>query len=272
MAYNTRSAPERRPWTRDECLLALDFYCRTPFGRLHAGNPDVTALAELLNRSSGAVAMKAVNFASLDPQQQQRGISGLKNISKLDRQVFEEFLGAGRWLEFLDEVETARHRVASQAGEQHAAYEPSILRLPEETEIWREAKVRRVQSFFRRTVLGSYDMCCAFCRLGDGRLLAASHIIPWADDETRRADPRNGLSLCALHDRAFDRGLMSVDEDLSILVSRQLLERPQEVEMHRVAFVTMRGERMTLPTRFTPDPAALAYHRKHRFEADRLRT
>ncbi|MGH6946889.1 MAG: HNH endonuclease [Kiloniellales bacterium] len=270
MTYDTRSAPARRPWTRDECLLVLDFYCRTPFGRLHAGNPDAVALAQVLKRSPGAVAMKAVNFASLDPQQQQRGISGLKNISKLDRQTFEEFLGAGRWLDFLDEVEAARHRLATQAGEQHAPYEPSAHRLPEETEIWREARVRRVQSFFRRTVLGSYDMCCAFCRLGDGRLLAASHIIPWAADETRRADPRNGLSLCALHDRAFDRGLMSVGDDLSILVSKQLLDKPQALEMHRVAFVAIRGDRMTLPSRFAPDPAALAYHRRHRFEAERV--
>jgi predicted restriction endonuclease len=112
-------------------------------------------------------------------------------------------------------------------------------------------------------------MCCTFCRLGDDRLLVASHIIPWIDDETRRADPRNGLSLCALHDRAFDRGLMSVGDDLSILVSRQLLDKSHKAEMHRVAFVAIKGERMTLLSRFAPDPAALAYHRKHKFEAER---
>lgn len=266
MANHTGPAFPRRPWTRDECLLVLDFYCRTPFGRLHAGNLDVVALAQSLNRSPAAVAMKAVNFASLDPQQKQRGISGLRNISKLDRTIFEEFPGSGHWLEFLEKVEAARHRLGAPATEQRVAYEPSVCRLPDETEAWRETKVRRVQSFFRSTVLGSYDMCCAFCRLGDGRLLTASHIIPWVDDEKRRADPRNGLSLCALHDRAFDRGMMSVDDDLSILVSKKLLDTSKAVDMHHVAFVAIRGQRMTLPSRFAPDPAALSYHRKHRFE------
>lgn len=214
--------------------------------------------------------MKAVNFASLDPQHQERGISGLRNVSKLDRETFEQFFGSGHWLEFLDEVEAARSRLEAQSAEQCGHYELSIDRLPEETETWRETKIRRVQSFFRSTVLGSYDMRCCFCRLGDGRLLVASHIIPWVDDETRRADPRNGLSLCALHDRAFDRGLMSVADDLSILVSRELSDGSQEIEMHRVAFVAIEGQRISLPSRFTPDPAALAYHRKQKFEAERF--
>ena len=27
-------------WTRDETLVAFNLYCRTPFGRLHAGDPE----------------------------------------------------------------------------------------------------------------------------------------------------------------------------------------------------------------------------------------
>jgi len=39
----------------------------------------------------------------------------------------------------------------------------------------------------------------------------ASHIVPWAEDERNRLNPRNGLCLNALHDRAFDRHLMWID-------------------------------------------------------------
>jgi predicted restriction endonuclease len=39
-------------------------------------------------------------------------------------------------------------------------------------------------------------------------MLNASHIIPWSIDEKRRADPGNGLALCAFHDRAFERGII----------------------------------------------------------------
>ena len=53
-------------------------------------------------------------------------------------------------------------------------------------------------------------------------LLNASHIIPWSVDKMRRADPRNGLSLCVLHDRAFDRGLIAVDEDFRIILSEKV--------------------------------------------------
>ena len=35
----------RRNWSRDELLAAFNLYCRTPFGRLHRGNPDIIALA-----------------------------------------------------------------------------------------------------------------------------------------------------------------------------------------------------------------------------------
>lgn len=54
-------------WQEDELLLTLHLYCRTPFGKLHKTNPDIIQLANTIGRSPSAVALKAVNFASLDP-------------------------------------------------------------------------------------------------------------------------------------------------------------------------------------------------------------
>src|ERR1044072_4884159 len=79
---------ERRGWTRGELLKALQLYLLTPFGRLHSRNPDIQRLALELGRTASAVALKLVNFASLDPTLAQRGMA---NSSRLDRQVWDEF-------------------------------------------------------------------------------------------------------------------------------------------------------------------------------------
>ena len=70
----------------------------------------------------------------------------------------------------------------------------------------REALVRlRVnQSFFRNRVLSAYGFRCCVTGLTNRSLLTASHIVPWAKDAKNRLNPRNGLCLNALHDRAFD--------------------------------------------------------------------
>ena len=68
---------ERRRWSRAELLVAFRLYCRTPFGRLHQHNPEIIDLGQRLGRTTSAVAMKACNFASLDPAQQARGIRAL---------------------------------------------------------------------------------------------------------------------------------------------------------------------------------------------------
>ena len=80
-----------RSWTRDELIVAMNLYCKLPFGQLHHRNPVIIALAEKLGRTSSSVAMKLCNFASLDPVQQARGISGLSGASVGDRAVWAEF-------------------------------------------------------------------------------------------------------------------------------------------------------------------------------------
>src|SRR5690242_16915618 len=80
-----------RPWTRDETLAALNLYCRTPFGRLHARNPDIIALASAIGRTPDSVAMKCCNLASLDPAERARGIKGLSKASHLDEAIWAEF-------------------------------------------------------------------------------------------------------------------------------------------------------------------------------------
>jgi hypothetical protein len=81
----------RRPWSRDELLIAFNLYCRMPFGRMHQRNPTIIAVAKYLGRTPGSVAMKLCNFASFDTSLQARGVRGLSGASLADREVWDEF-------------------------------------------------------------------------------------------------------------------------------------------------------------------------------------
>ncbi len=255
---------QRKPWTRDELLVAFNLYCRTAFGRLHQRNPDIVALARKLHRTPGSVAMKLCNFASLDPIHRARNISGLRNASASDMSIFEEF--ESNWEALAAESEAALHRLGLRPGVHDEEDSERFLPGTGATEAVRTIRARRVQSLFRATVLASYDYACAVSGINVPGLLQASHIIPWSESEGRRLDPRNGIALSALHDRAFDRGLITFDEDLRIVVSGRLrVGNPSEI--HRTALLQIEGKRLRLPTRYAPDPAALAYHRTHIFVA-----
>src|SRR5512136_2878777 len=78
-------------WTREELILAINLYCKLPFGRLHRLNPEVINLANLIKRTPSSVAYKLVNFASLDPSLKERGIKGASNASNLDKDIWDEF-------------------------------------------------------------------------------------------------------------------------------------------------------------------------------------
>ncbi|MFO0474933.1 MAG: hypothetical protein ACK52K_07240 [Alphaproteobacteria bacterium] len=69
------------------------------------------------------------------------------------------------------------------------------------------------------------------------------------------------MCLNALHDRAFDRGLISFDEDLKLIFS------PQLSGIARERIEELSGSTLTLPSRFRPDPQFLHYHRTTLFKA-----
>lgn len=251
-----------RLWTRDELLVAFNLYCRIPYGRLHSGNADIIAAARKLGRTPGSVAMKLCNFASLDPVQRARKIAGLRNVSEADRAIFAEF--EANWEALASESEAALERLqVPLSGLEEETAEKLAARV-KETEAIRSVRIRRAQSLFRATVLASYDLKCAVSGISIPALLQASHIIPWAREPSRRLDPRNGIALSALHDRAFDRGLMTFDDDFRVVLSSRLRVRNAS-EVYRCALLSLESKRLRMPSRYAPDPTALAYHRQHVF-------
>ena len=83
-------------------------------------------------------------------------------------------------------------------------------------------KARVNHSDFRKRLLEKYSHCL-LCGVNHHSLLNASHIIPWAKCKGKdRTNVNNGLLLCPGHDRVFDRGYISFDEDGKIMISSQL--------------------------------------------------
>ncbi len=244
-------------WNRDQLLLALRLYMRLPFGRLHRLNPEIIQLANEIGRTPNAMAMKACNFANLDPALQARGIRGLSNLSNADRDIWNEFAANPEAL--AAEAEEAAARIAD--GEVVA---PEIQIPAGETEVERIIRARRVQSFFRAAVLTTYESKCAVTGIAAPELLTASHIIPWSESVERRADPRNGICLNALFDRAFDRGLISFDDNLRVIVSGRLQGNIADVRLP-CSLDAVAGVELKAPNRFPPDPEAIRYHRTNVF-------
>ncbi len=251
---------ERRNWDRSELIVAFHQYCITPFGQMHNRNREIIALAEKLGRTPSALSMKMCNFASLDPVNIQRNVKGLPNVSKADRDIWEEFNNNCEALLEAYQRETEKHNIAMPESEELYTYDPS-----QQSEILQEVKVRTTQSFFRRSVLSNYNYQCAMCRIDNKKLLNAGHIIPWSVDERYRADPQNGLSLCALHDRAFDRGLLTLDNDYRIVLADQIKKVKVTSDVHRIAFLEIEGQSITMPDKFAPSLIALDYHRSNIF-------
>lgn len=241
-------ASERRAWSREDTIRAYLLYCQTPFGQIHHRTLSLIALAKELGRTPSSIAYKLANFAHLDPSLSRKGMS---NVSALDREVVAQF--SGNW-----------ERSVWAAVPAGSLADEFPIDVP--TEALRSAKVRLTQSFFRSAVLSSYDFTCCACGVDARPLLTASHIKPWAVDAAARSNPRNGLALCALHDRAFDRGLMTVYADLTLGVSSILLES-SPVPVIRAVFVRLAGRTIRRPNKFLPDELFLRYHRERVFKA-----
>lgn len=125
----------------------------------------------------------------------------------------------------------------------------------------RTVTVRRNQFVFRRMMLRLYKGRCAVSGLAVPELLRASHISPWAKDEANRLNPENGLCLSALYDAAFDRCLISFDDDYRMILSPALLRRAGD-EAFEKAFLAYEGQQINLPECFLPSQKFLSQHRK----------
>ncbi len=246
-------------WSREELIVAFNLYCKTPFTKINASNKAVKALAPVIGRSASAVALKLANFARLDPALQKRNISGMKHGSKGEVEVWNEF--NGNWEELVWQSEKILAEFKNESLENTVEiFKKDLPAEGKERESF--VKTRVNQSFFRKTILASYDNHCCITGFSLPELLVASHIVPWAVDKDNRMNPCNGLCLNALHDKAFDKGLITITPEYTIKISKILTAKKSEMG---IFFIPYDGRKITLPQKFYPSKEFIEYHNKYIF-------
>ena len=79
------------------------------------------------------------------------------------------------------------------------------------------------QKAFADAVKTNYGYRCAITGIVTRNFLVASHIVPWSEDQSIRLDPSNGICLSLLVDRAFEKGHLMIEDDLTIRVNWKLV-------------------------------------------------
>jgi putative restriction endonuclease len=255
-------------WSWEDRLVALNLYFKLPFGKLHQGNPLIIQVAKKMGRTPSSLAIKLCNFASLDPKLQERGIRGMSGAAEDDRKLWGEFHAN------LEELAPKSEQLLHDLFTRDEALEVDLMQGDRvslaavpiiETESTATVKVRRGQNFFRQAILNAYGIRCCISGIAVPKLLVASHIKPWKGFPGERLNPRNGLCLSKLHDAAFDHGLITLDENFRLVLSKSLKEFFPHPALE-VNFVQYEGQPIQMPLQNAdPHPEALKFHREEIF-------
>jgi len=248
---------ERKNWTRDELILAFNLYLKLPFGKLHSRTKEIIELSEIIGRTSGSVAMRLNNFASVDPYHQQRGISGLTGGRKQVEPIWDEFINNKEDLLFESERILAEKQYQTIENK-FADILQGIDNLKGEVKV-REVKTRINQNIFRQIVVANYAGKCAITGIDITDLLVASHIIPWSKNENERLNPENGICLSSLYDKAYDKGYIGITEELTIVLSKEIKAKSKEKYFAKV-FSDIEGHTICMPQKYVPKKEFLQYH------------
>jgi putative restriction endonuclease len=257
-------------WTRDELMLVMNLYTKLRYGQFNYKNGDVINLANLINKTPGAVAYKLVHLSRQDPKHMNR-VKGLANPGKNAIEMYNEF--ANNWSEMLYQSELLLAKYLNKKIEdivldtkEIKEIEMNLLKGKEGKDVDKIVKSRVNQSLFRKVVINNYSNSCAICGLDIKNLLVASHILSWSENEANRLNPENGLSLCNIHDKAFEMGYIGIDIDYSILVSKDLKKIKD-----KTTFLSLFGRHehnlIIFPDKFFPNINFLESHLKNTFKS-----
>ena len=285
LAARTRRGGPAGDWTEAEAVLAMVILMFEDPSRLSGTrltkhgeirqHPAVTAAALAVGRTEDAVVLKVMNLRAKLTQ----GGRGMAHVAKVDEWVVEAFA------DHLDLLVLAGESVAglvpyagdvmSGLGRALTATDPEGGTETPVTSAMAHVVLRRGQGLFHNRVLANYAHSCAFCglrsRIPDrpSHFLIAGHILPWQHSTPHsRLDAANGLSLCANHDRAFEWGFVTVDEDLRVVTSPGASEHYEPEERVRREILDLHGTSISRDSRYyvPPGKAYLDYHRSQVFD------
>ena len=247
-------------WTREQTIIAFNVYCKIPFKSSNKNNSTIIKYAKIIGRSPSALNMKIGNFGRLDPELRSKGIVGLTNGAKLEETIWEEF--TNNWTGLAYESELLIAEFQNKKIEELFDFETTGFPIGTEREAIIKQRVN--QSFFRSTILSGYNLKCCITGLSISDFLVASHIIPWSKDEKNRLNPHNGLCLNSIHDKAFDKGFITVTPDYQINISNYFNDFKQEDAVLNF-FLKYKNKSIVLPAKFLPSKEFLDYHYQNIF-------
>lgn len=190
--------------------------------------------------------------------------AGLKNVAALDRPVVllkqvkgkpgsEYAIFAPVYITSFDDV-ARKMRLSLSASERDIAGVPT----PQPSAFSKRyaetiSKARLHQAHFRRDTLAAYGDRCCVCELRERPLLDAAHIV---DDRLPEgmATVANGLAMCPTHHRAYDRFIISIEDDYRVRVERGRLSQPDSGPT-AAAIVAFDGKTIWLPRNRSMYPA-----------------
>ena len=185
-------------------------------------------------------------------------MAGLSHTSKLDKEIYDEFANN------IEELSYYAQNILAQLQNttvKDLLPDLQLDNLPLGMDKEQQTKVRIGQYFFRMSVLMSYGNACCVTGLNNRELLVASHIKPWSvsNTETERTNPCNGLCLNSMHDKAFDKGLITIDKNYHIVNSRFIKDAVMD-DKTRKWFSFYDGKEIILPDKFLPGKEFIEYH------------
>lgn len=172
---------KRNPdWTRDELLLALDYYFRHPGASHDPGKTSVQELTDQIGRVAKAlgitgsdtlrnvngVSMKLLNFRAHDPAYQIQGKVGLKRGNKLEGEVWEEFTDRRDELRQVVRtiLDTAEHGAPSAEPIEEDDFEAPEGRLLARLHLRRERNRELVRRKKAAVLRDTGRLCCEVCQ------------------------------------------------------------------------------------------------------------
>ena len=153
-------------WSREDIIIAYALYCVTPLGKINPSNKVIQQVAEIIPHSVASIVMRMRNFQYIDPKVS----SGLKNIAKADRMIYEEF--KHDWGSLSLEAETLTGLAIFDSSPLQGAKPLSSLT--------NHGRVSRERHFFKQAVLAAYDDRCFISGCALPQMLVASHIKPYS--------------------------------------------------------------------------------------------
>ena len=121
----------------------------------------------------------------------------------------------------------------------------------------RPADFRPYQRGLRDACLYIYERHCAMCDVDIRPALTASHIRPARLDVDNRTNLQNVLLLCNLHDSLFDKLLLTVKPDYTIVCSPNLESKSKLIDEWVFG---IEGNTISRPKDFSPDRLLLKWH------------